>query len=42
VAEGAGTADLAALLAVADRGLYRAKGDGRACARSSTMLESGC
>lgn len=36
VAGGAGAADLTELLALADRGLYRAKADGRACARSST------
>ncbi len=41
VADGAGTADLTELLGLADRGLYQAKRDGRACARPYSELEPG-
>jgi diguanylate cyclase (GGDEF) domain len=41
VADGAEAVDLTELLAHADRGLYRAKRDGRACARPYTAIDSG-
>lgn len=39
VADGVSAADLTELLALADRGLYRAKHDGRACVRPYLMAE---